>query len=101
MNKKGFKRLLAGIMLMLMMFGSSLTVFAYDCLENGHSFSTTRTFHHREVVSRHTHTDQATGLTYNCTSYNYYFVVKQRCSKCHVEFTLPEYDVIFYEHMTQ
>lgn len=101
MNNVGIKKAVAGILLGVMMLGNSMPVHAYDCLENGHSFSTTRTFHHREVISTHTHKDEAMGLVYTCRSYKYYFVVTQRCYKCQVEFTLPDMETMILEHVTE
>lgn len=101
MNNVGIKKAVAGILLGVMMLGNSMPVHAYDCLENGHSFSTTKTFHHREVISIHTHTDKDTGLVYTCRSYKYYFVVTQKCSKCQAQFTIPEMYEMILEHVTE
>lgn len=89
--KKRLKKLFAGTILTISLLGSSLTVLASDCLENGHSFSTTRTYSHREEDHLHMHIDEVTGETHICMIYTYYYTVTQKCSKCNGIITIPGY----------
>ncbi len=91
--KKRLKNLFAGTILTITLIGSSLTVLAYDCLENGHSFTTTtRVFSHRELQYSHIHENESTGELYSCGVYLYYFTVTQKCGKCNGVITIPGYD---------
>lgn len=91
--KKRLKKLLAGTILTITFFGSSLTVFAADCLENGHSFtSTTRTYSHSEAQYLHSHIDdETTGAHHMCIVYKFYYKVTQKCSKCGGVIEIPGY----------
>lgn len=91
---KKMKRASLGIITATMILGSSLTVFAGNCLTGDHSFSVvTKSYTHRTLDSYHTHYDSNTGLTYSCTSYKYYYNVLQRCSGCGTEITMQTNEV--------
>lgn len=90
--KKRLKTLFAGTILTISLLGSSLTVLASDCLENGHSFSTTRTYSHRDAQYLHSHIDdETTGAHHTCIVYKYYYTVTQKCSKCGGVIEIPGY----------
>ncbi|MCM1568205.1 MAG: hypothetical protein NC081_02010 [Roseburia sp.] len=81
-----------GILIAVMLLGSSLTVFAANC---SHTFDTTRTYHHSvKTGDHHEHTKIVDGkeYRYGCTTYIYYYEVTKKCSKCGQVYVLSGYE---------
>ncbi len=92
--KNRMKKLCMGIVLAASLLGSSLTAMA-SC---DHKFvQVDKKFKDKKVVAYHTHTDKGTGLTYKCTTYNYYYTIMEQCKKCEGTITYEEVEENVHE----
>ncbi len=89
--KARMKVFLTSMALVVAIMGGNMTVnAAVECLEEGHVFSVTYTMIDSDIVNTHKHTDAATGLSYTCRLYRYYFSITQHCHRCGGNITLSD-----------